>query len=138
MRANPQYTYLIVGLKTKPQKNIINLPYINHKYIGQIYKTADVLVHPAVTEAFGLIYVEAMHYEIPVISFRTDGAEELIKSGQNGFIVEQRDIKGLEICLKNLFNNKTLYKNIITDAKITAKNYTFCHTVLNNYLNTIN
>lgn len=134
MSANPHYVYMIVGIKVEPRKNIINLPYIEHKYISQIYKLADALVHTAINEPFGLIYVEALHYGIPVVSFRTDGAEDLINNGENGFLVDKGDLKGLANCLTRLFGDEKLYKKVVLNGKKTARKYTFQHTVINNYL----
>lgn len=56
---------------------------------------SDVLVLPSVEDGFGLVMSQAMACGCPVIATHNTGANELIVDGQNGFIVNPRDVTGL-------------------------------------------
>ena len=135
MRQSPEYKAIVVGihLKKVPQ-NIINLPYVPHVIMPQLYMCADVFVHTAVTEAFGLVYPEAMHHGVPVVSFKTDGADLLIQSGKNGFIVPARDVGQLRQCVHAVLSNVQLRRSMIAAAKQTVKQFTFKRTAYQNLL----
>jgi len=67
---------------------------------------AHVMVHSAWHEPFGLIFIEAMACGIPVISFNTGGPAELIKNGENGFLIEKDDLNGFTNKVKQFYENR--------------------------------
>ncbi len=54
----------------------------------QWYTAADVLVHPSRYEAFSLVILEAAASGLPIIAHAVNGTEELVVSGENGFLTE--------------------------------------------------
>lgn len=67
---------------------------------------ADLLVHSAWQEPFGLIFIEAMACGIPVVSFNTGGPSELINDGENGFLIQKDDLEGFCSRIKDFYNNR--------------------------------
>lgn len=55
------------------------------------YRSCDLWLFPSRMEGFGLPIVEAMACRTPVISTRVGGAPDLIRDGENGFLVEIDD-----------------------------------------------
>lgn len=51
------------------------------------YTAADVFVHPAPWEGFGLVAVEAWCHGLPVVVSRGAGVAELVDDGLNGYVV---------------------------------------------------
>ena len=66
---------------------------------------ADLYVHSAITEGFGLTLIEAMACGLPVVCTDGKGNRELIQEGENGFMVGERNPKlvadKIELLLKN-------------------------------------
>ena len=66
---------------------------------------ADLYIHSAITEGFGLTLIEAMSCGLPVVCTDGKGNRDLIQEGENGFMVGERDPKLLadkiELLLKN-------------------------------------
>ena len=66
---------------------------------------ADLYIHSAITEGFGLTLIEAMACGLPVVCTDGRGNRDLIQEGENGFMVGERDSKLLadkiELLLKN-------------------------------------
>ena len=52
------------------------------------YARADVFALPALTEALGVVFLEAMAAGVPVIGTRVGGIPEIIQHGENGLLVE--------------------------------------------------
>ncbi|MDQ5821635.1 MAG: glycosyltransferase family 4 protein, partial [Actinomycetota bacterium] len=59
------------------------------------YGRADVLVHPARWEGFGLALLEAMLSSLPVVASRVSSVPELVVDGETGVLVEPDDAAGL-------------------------------------------
>ena len=52
----------------------------------QFYTGIDCLLHPPVTEAFGLVAIEAAAHGCPVIAAAVDGLPEAVEEGISGFV----------------------------------------------------
>jgi UDP-glucose:(heptosyl)LPS alpha-1,3-glucosyltransferase len=61
------------------------------KNMEQYYAAADIFVLPTLYDAFANVCVEAMACGLPVITTQTNGFAELIKDGENGFVLESQN-----------------------------------------------
>ncbi len=68
----------------------------------QLLQAADVFVLPSLHEAFGLVYLEAMHCGLPVVAGRPGGQEDYLSDGRTGFLVPHADIDALVAALQRL------------------------------------
>ncbi len=91
--------------------------YFPHTELIKLYKKHDVYVNLARIESFGITIIEAIAAGLPVISFNTKGANEIVINNQNGFLIDQYDAKEMADYLINKFN-KLLKSNTINDEKI--------------------
>ena len=91
--------------------------YFPHTKLIKLYKKHDVYVNLARIESFGITIIEAIAAGLPVISFNTKGANEIVINNQNGFLIDQYDAKEMADYLINKFN-KLLKSNTINDEKI--------------------
>jgi UDP-glucose:(heptosyl)LPS alpha-1,3-glucosyltransferase len=76
--------------------------------IEATYGQASVLVHPAIEDGFALAVGQALACGKPVITTRQTGAAQLIAEGQNGYVLECRDVDGLVDRLQLLAANESL------------------------------
>lgn len=59
--------------------------------LGRAVASADILVNPSVTEAFGNVNLEAMASGLAVVSADVGSAQALIENGKQGLLVEPKD-----------------------------------------------
>ncbi|NLX13218.1 MAG: glycosyltransferase family 4 protein [Phycisphaerales bacterium] len=59
--------------------------------INAFYHAADVLVHPTYYDPCSRVVLEAMSAGLPVITTRYNGAAELIREGQEGYVIDSPD-----------------------------------------------
>ena len=66
---------------------------------------SDVLVLPSLTEGLPRVIIEAMAAGLPVIATDVGSVKELVKDGENGFLVKPGDIDALTKAIMNLAGN---------------------------------
>ncbi len=73
---------------------------------------ADVYVQPSRTESFGVPYLEAWMYDVPVIGARAGGVPDVISAGQDGLLVTFGDAAGLAQAISQLLCDKQLAQQL--------------------------
>jgi N-acetyl-alpha-D-glucosaminyl L-malate synthase BshA len=61
--------------------------------IEELIGISDLLLLPSETESFGLVALEAMACEVPVVASKVGGLPEVVTDGVEGFLVEPRDVQ---------------------------------------------
>jgi len=56
--------------------------------LARAIASADVLLHPSVTEAFGNVTLEAMACALPVVAAEASGTTSLVRNGWTGMLAE--------------------------------------------------
>lgn len=89
----------------------IGMPY---RYMGSIsevdklvslYNACDLLITPSLADNYPNVIIEAMACGLPVISFATGGIVEIIKDGENGILVKDRDSFSLRKAIITALDN---------------------------------
>lgn len=60
--------------------------------IAELLGVADLLLLPSDTESFGLVALEAMACQVPVIASRVGGLPEVVRDGRDGYLVTPGDV----------------------------------------------
>jgi N-acetyl-alpha-D-glucosaminyl L-malate synthase BshA len=63
--------------------------------IRDLLSAADLLLLPSQNESFGLVALEAMSSEVPVIATRVGGIPEVVEDGGCGYLFEVGDLEGM-------------------------------------------
>ncbi len=84
---------------------------------NKYYKLSDVFLMPSAKlkndlEGFGIVFLEANYYEIPVIGTKTGGVIEAIVNDETGFLVEQNDLNELVRKILFLYDNEEVRKEM--------------------------
>jgi L-malate glycosyltransferase len=98
-------------IKTVIQKNNLETK-VN--FIGfvenpvDIVRFLDVILVPSEYEPFGLVAIEAMSLQKPVIASNVDGLAEIITNEENGILVPSKDPDAIAASIKKLYENPEL------------------------------
>lgn len=71
--------------------NVNFLGFLDGVALGEAIASADILINPSITEAFGNVNLEAMASGLAVVSADVDSASALIEQGRTGLLVSPRD-----------------------------------------------
>ena len=76
--------------------------------IEDIYEVTDLLCVPSLMEGLGLVVLEGMYFNVPVVASNTGGIPEIINDQVDGLLVEPRDDKALAHAIMNILKNPNL------------------------------
>lgn len=89
------------------------------------YANADVFVLASVEDGYGLVTNEAMNAGLPVIVSDHAGSAEIVRDGENGFVVAARDVEALTERLETLLTDIALRRRMGAAARKTAERRTW-------------
>jgi D-inositol-3-phosphate glycosyltransferase len=72
------------------------------------YSSADVVVMPSLYESFGMVALEAMACGAPVVASDVGGLSYIVRDGETGYLVPERDPRALADCLNRLLRDPDL------------------------------
>lgn len=119
------YQNELLGIaKTKKIEDHIKfLGHVQESELVALYKEASALVHPATSEGFGLVLLEAITLGTPVIAAAADGPSEIICDDHNGMLVPIGDHKILAKKIIDLLSSDELAKRLSQNAMKMANKY---------------
>ena len=88
------------------------------------YLQSSLFVLPSRYEGFGLVLIEAMACGLPVVSFDCEnGPRNIIRDGQNGFLVQAFDVDAFAERLLTLIRNEELRYKMGAEARQSSRQY---------------
>ncbi len=108
------------------QNNIVNKVIVKNPEVdlAEIYKGIDCLVVPSEkNEGFGLVIIEAMGNNIPVIASDLEPFQEIIQNNITGLLFERGNVESLIIQLQRVITDNKLRTDIIRNGFEYASKY---------------
>ena len=68
----------------------------------------DVFVLPSFSETYGLVVIEAMAMQLPIIATNAGGVPEIITNGKTGLLIEPRDVTELALAMHRVLSDSNL------------------------------
>ena len=114
---------------------------IQYHEVQQYIKKAHVCVFPSFAETLGMVTIEAMAMQKPVVNTKIGWAKELIVDGESGFLVYPKNHQGYAAKITSILNDNALAKKLGDNArerveknfdikKIAAENIAFYKSVI--------
>ena len=97
-------------------------------FVGQVndvnkyYEKSDVFIMPSLSEAFGLVTVEAMLNGLVVIASNSLGSKEIVENENNGYLFKANDYISLKNKIIELINNEDIAKRKALNGQLRALN----------------
>ena len=105
----------------KIENYIIFIGKVPHEEVLKYMSLSDVFVLPSLSEGFPNVVLEAMASGLPIVATKVGGLPEIVKNGENGFLIKPRNSKELAKKILLILNDKELSgrmsKNNIKEAK---------------------
>lgn len=102
------------------------IPWVNPDCLRVYFSKCSVFVLPSLFETFGVVLLEAMASEKPVIASDIMGPKDIISNGTNGILFEKGNVEELRTALKECLSNESLRSKLGMNARFEVeKNYSF-------------
>ena len=110
-REDKYYTEILNTINTQKRKTnhkISYLGFVNSKRALMLYQKASVFVCPSLEEEFGIVNLEALSCETPVVASNVGGIPEIVHDHINGILVPPNDPIELANAIQYLLDNKKI------------------------------
>ncbi|MDF1593544.1 MAG: glycosyltransferase family 4 protein [Desulfobacterales bacterium] len=97
--------------------------WLSHDRLDRLYRECSIAVVPSVwPEPFGIVGIEAMAYQRPVIACNVGGISDWLNHEENGFLVKVGDEGAIAEKINFLIENPEAAKRMGEEARVFAKN----------------
>lgn len=132
----PSLKYLLAGSYDEKEKayldnliekldlrNVVKIPgFIPEEDLVAHFRMADIYVMPSMKEGFGIVFIEAMNYDLPVIAGNIDGSVDALCNGELGILVDPLSAVAVEKAIDSILQNKDAYK---ADRKLLLQHFSY-------------
>ncbi len=87
------------------------------KQVVSYYRSADCFINFSQAEGYGLSVIEALSYNLPVITTEVGIVSQIVKDGENGLLVKKDDIESLANMMKLVMVNKQLLQGLKSNSR---------------------
>ena len=84
---------------------------------------SDIFALPTTADVFSIACIEAMAMEKPVVISDVGGIKEIVKDGENGFLVPRNDREEFRSKLLVLISSESLRRNLGANGREFVKNH---------------
>lgn len=103
---------------------------IDNDDLELIYGRADIFAMTSLTagkslEGFGIAYLEASSFGLPVIGHKIGGVAEAVRHGETGLLVSPDDTAGLTAAIEKLVLDRDLRAQLGANGRIWARSHTW-------------
>lgn len=117
----------IAGIDAIPEniEGVTVLGDVPNSELGHYYNMCDVLCVPSRFEAFGIVFVEALHFGLPVLTADAYEMREIVHDGENGYLLKNYDANELSELIIKIFDNEQIFKNVLKNRENLDKTYSW-------------
>ncbi|MEO8769668.1 MAG: glycosyltransferase family 4 protein [Ferruginibacter sp.] len=119
----PGIRYLLAGGYDKEEKKYVEAlaeklglkddvkitGFIPEEDLAAHFSIADVYVMPSLQEGFGIVFIEAMYYGIPVIAGNRDGSVDALCNGRLGILADPLDVIAIGDSIEKVLANRNAF-----------------------------
>ena len=97
------------------------IPSLPHAEILKLMRQNDILIFPSLFEGFGLVITESMSQGTPVITTDRTAGPDLIKHGENGWLIEAGSTTALQESIEKILEHRSNIESVGRAAMKTAE-----------------
>ncbi len=104
--------------------NVEILGKLDLENLYEYYTTSSIFIVPSRLEPFGIVFIEAMYFNLPVIATNIQALPDFINQGVNGYLAEPGDFDSLSQFMIDLLNDPQKCKKMGEEGnKLVAEKY---------------
>lgn len=97
----------------------------HHEDVNQFYQAIDVFILASESETYGMVTLEGMLFELPIIATKSGGTTEILGNGKFGLLYDVKDLtEGVNQIKYALQNPAIIKEKAINAKKVVLEKYT--------------
>lgn len=125
---NPAVRLTIAGRAEYPQQfgaipGVTALGSVTLEDLQRFYEEADLFAMPALHEPWGLVYLEALSCQVPVIGLRRNALPEITQEGRFGFLCDEPDPRLLAASMLDALSDPARLQRMGREGRSHATSY---------------
>lgn len=106
----------------------------NQDCMEELFPLADIFLLPSSSESFGLVALESMSAEVPVVTSNAGGLPEVVEHGYTGFLHDPSDVDGYVESSLKLLTNEPLRRTMGRRGRKVARERFTAEEMVQNYV----
>ena len=98
---------------------------VSKKELSNYFNECSIFCMPSRFEAYGLVFLEAQCYGLPIVAVDDYEMHYFVQDGINGYLIKNYDKEELAKALHKALNNKEMIKNVCDNASQFQKEHTW-------------
>jgi glycosyltransferase involved in cell wall biosynthesis len=108
--------------RLKLEDKVVLAGFIPEEEVAAHFAMSDCYVMPSVKEGFGIVFIEAMYYNLPVIAGNADGSVDALQHGKLGLLVNPDSVDEIQTAIQKVLINKDKY---LPDQKLLKECFSY-------------
>lgn len=108
--------------KLNLEGRVVLTGFIPDDEVAAHFAMSDCYVMPSIKEGFGIVFIEAMYYGLPVIAGNADGSVDALQNGKLGLLVDPQNVTAIKNAIKDVLWNKGKY---LPDRKLLLEHFSY-------------
>lgn len=101
---------LIVGPNIIKEDNGVKyLGNLSREKISELFSLCDIYCMPSRFEAYGLVFIEALSYGLPIVAYNDFEMSHFVQNGKNGYLIDKYSEEELFNALVNTINDESIF-----------------------------
>ena len=104
------------------QEDVIFTGFVPDNELAEHFNLADIYIMPSEKEGFGIVFIEAMYYNKPVIAGNKDGSTDALLGGKLGLLVNPDSRDEVSGAIKSIICNRSRY---LPDRQLLMEHFSY-------------
>ena len=106
-------------------RDVVQLGTLTEAELGAWYRSADALAFPSVKEGFGLVALEALAVDLPVVASSLPAFTEFLTDGENALLPRVGDAAALADALERVLRDAALRRRLVDGGRRVVPRFTW-------------
>jgi glycosyltransferase involved in cell wall biosynthesis len=108
--------------KFEMSEKVIFTGFIKNEELNNHFLMSDYYIMPSYGEGFGIVFIEAMYFGLPVIAGNKDGSVDALMNGKLGILVDPMNVSEIQVAIEKLL---IATKKYIPDNTLLLDNFSY-------------
>jgi glycosyltransferase-like protein len=116
---------LLPSLGLKLGRDVITVGTVDEQALGQWFRAADVLAYPSTKEGFGLVALEGLAADLPVVASSIPVFKEFLTDGVSALLPETGNPEAISDAIESILLSNDLRSRLIAGGQSVLADYTW-------------